>query len=77
MKLTIYSIFLSDICEDIELKERLLEMKNQLESKGLGKASALSRKHSQNTRRYERKITSFKRCIIVKHFSISVAGLSI
>jgi protein phosphatase 1 regulatory subunit 16A len=39
-----------DICEDPELKERIIQLKNELETKKASNPNRLKRSHSQNTR---------------------------
>ena len=41
----------TDICEDLELKQRLLEMKDELESNRATRTRDLRQRRSQNTRR--------------------------
>ena len=42
----------ADICEDLELKQRIIEMKDEIESHRATRKRDLVRKRSQNTRRY-------------------------
>ena len=42
----------SDICEDVELKQRIIEMKDEIESHRATRTRDLVRKRSQNTRRW-------------------------
>ena len=41
-----------DICEEPELKQRILEMRDEMESNRATKSSELKHRRSQNTRRY-------------------------
>ena len=42
----------TDICEDVELKQRIIEMKDEIESHRATRTRDLVRKRSQNTRRW-------------------------
>ena len=49
-----------DICEDPELKERIIQLKNELETKKASHPNRLKRSHSQNTRSHSVRRTSIR-----------------
>lgn len=49
-----------DICEDPELKERIIQLKNELETKKATNSNRLKRSHSQNTRSHSVRRTSIR-----------------
>jgi hypothetical protein len=49
-----------DICEDPELKERIIQLKSELETKKASHPNRLKRSHSQNTRSHSVRRTSIR-----------------